>query len=133
MNTRASVLRVTLAPAALAAAMAMAMGLSAPAQAQYTYPGSDSSGGHSAKTSPMRAGARQRAEYGNASTHPGRGNPSMQHGEACPPGSRCATPVPAHGSGGSGSGHPAGGYGARESYGYAASPTQRNTTAGGKA
>lgn len=74
---------------------------------------------------PIRAGARQRAEYGTSDNGYGRGNPSMRHGEACPPGSECATPVPANGSG---SGHTSGGYGAHESYGAASTqaPHQAN-------
>lgn len=75
---------------------------------------------------PIRAGARQRAEYGTSDNGYGRGNPSMRHGEACPPGSECATPVPANGSG---SGHTSGGYGAHESYGAASAQAPHEANA----
>ena len=138
MNARASLLRAGTAPVALAAGIALTLGLSAPAQAQYSYPGTAASSGHYAnRIHPIRAGGverggRQPPVSGAGYAH---GNPSMRRGEACPPGDQCATPVPVHGSDSSGSGHPTSGYGAHESYGYAASPTQthRNAAAGGKA
>lgn len=127
MNARLSFLRATMAPAALATAIGLACAMSAPAQAQYTYPGAASSAGHSARISPMRAGARARADYANAPARSRAGNPSMQRGEACPQGSQCATPVPANGRG---SERPSGGYGAHESYGYGAASPVRQSTAG---
>lgn len=203
MNARSSFLRATLVPAALSAAVGLALALSAPAQAQYTYPGTASSSGHSARITPVRAGTPLRnanpparasgsgsscdvpgvacngtgggesdgggppssgpvgyggtADSGGSSgasghansIHPiragtpvranvpttggyGNGNPSMRRGEACPPGSPCATPVPANG-GGSGSGHATSAYGAGESYGSAAMSSHPVTAQGGHA
>lgn len=136
MNARFEILRAKAAPAALSVAIAVAFGLGAPAQAQYSYPGTASSSGHSTTISPMRAGTRERADYANAPARHGPRNPSMQRGEACPPGSQCATPVPANGSG---SGGPSGGYGARESYGATSTQSPHEANAihpaadGGKA
>jgi hypothetical protein len=178
MNAPRSFIRATMAPASLAAAIGLAFAVSAPAQAQYTYPGTASSSGHYASSiHPIRAGARERAEYGalpgrptpaepgepgttghgshsvhnggaqyrdpsrfdgahvrdtqvarpmpahrpqraTATMNGGYGNPSMQRGEACPPGSNCG--VPASGRQQSNGGGPASsaGYGGQERYGY---------------
>ena len=79
---------------------------------------------------PVRANAPATGGYGN-------GNPSMQRGEACPPGSMCATPVRANGSG-SVSDQASSAYGAGEAYGSASMTAQQaNATqpvaTGGKA
>lgn len=127
MNAQLEFLRAKASPLALSTAIALALAFSATAQAQYSYPGTASSSGHSAHISPIRAGARRRAEYGTGPARGGpqrgHGNPSMQRGEACPPGSNCG--IPSSGrqqSGGSGGPGPAGAYGAHESYGAAPSP-----------
>jgi hypothetical protein len=135
MNARVSSLRASMAPAALAVAVAMAFGLSAPAQA-YTYPGSASSSGHAVKAAPVRAEPRERPAYGAAPARYGYGNPSMQHGEACPPGSTCAPHGPNQQTNGQAPA-PSGAYGAHGSYGYAApqaahqaaTPASRNAIA----
>jgi hypothetical protein len=137
MNARISSLHARMAPAALAAAVALAFGLSAPAQA-YTYPGSASSSRHAVKSGPVRAEPRERPAYGAAPAHYGYGNPSMQKGEACLPGSNCALHGPNQQSNTGGAG-PSGAYGAHESYGYttstsaahkAATPASRNAVTG---
>lgn len=138
MNAQLEFLRTKAAPVALSTAIALAFALSASAQAQYSYPGTASSSGHHARISPMRAGGVERGERQTPVSRAGygRGNPSMQHGEACPPGSRCAHPQTGDGSG---PGHPSNAYGAHESYG--AAPVQsareanavRPVAAGGKA
>jgi len=138
MNAQFEIRRARSASAALSVAIALAFGLNAPAQAQYSYPGTAASSGHYAHSiHPIRAGGVERGGRQPSVSGAGFGqsNPSMRRGEACPPGNSCATPVPARGGDGSGSGHPTGGYGAHESYGYAASPmqTHRNAAVGGKA
>lgn len=125
MNARVSLFRARTAPSALALAIALAF-VGAPAQAQYSYPGTAGSSGHYAGIHPIRAGGRGRADGANAPARLDRGNPSMQRGEACPPGSECATPVPANGGG---SGHPASGYGAHESYGAASAQAPHEANA----
>lgn len=125
MNARVSLFRARTAPSALALAIALAF-VGAPAQAQYSYPGTAGSSGHYAGIHPIRAGGRGRADGANAPARLDRGNPSMRRGEACPPGSECATPVPANGGG---SGHPASGYGAHESYGAASAQAPHEANA----
>jgi hypothetical protein len=121
MNAERSFLRATMASASLATAIALAFAMSTPAQAQYGYPGTASSSARAAHISPVRAGASMRSGYlaPTSSARHGNSNPSMQPGEACPPGSQCAHPQTGGGSGASPSSNA---YGARESYG--ATPTQ---------
>ena len=79
---------------------------------------------------PAAGAAIQATAYGSSNpTRHRNTNPSMQPGEACPPGSHCAP----HGSSQqtpAGSPARSGAYGAYESYGYATSPTSAHQAAG---
>jgi len=135
MNAPRSFIRATMAPASFAAAIGMAFAMSAPAQAQYRYPGTASSSGHAATISPRRAGVRERAEYVTAPRRTGYANPSMQQGEACPPGSKCGRPNSGRQQSNGGGPASAGGYGGQARYGYGgrAADSERPAQAGGSA